>query len=174
MSSILLYSARHRVNCKPTGRMFTDTSVCPISASHCEGLMLQVCARHSTDSIFKHQIHSTWLSFFLQRIICFFQWRNRTYWARASFWRLHDHTHLDTSHSVELLWTSDQPDAETSTWQHTTLKRDRIHAPGRIRTRNPSMRAAADPYYYSYCKALFCVNMSIYISKLLIDFWPNY
>jgi hypothetical protein len=23
---------------------------------------------------------------------------------------------LDTSHSVGLLWTSDQPDAETSTW----------------------------------------------------------
>jgi len=27
----------------------------------------------------------------------------------------------DTPHSVGLLWTSDQPDAETSTWQHTTL-----------------------------------------------------
>jgi hypothetical protein len=28
---------------------------------------------------------------------------------------------LDTSHSVGLLWTSDQPDTETSTWQRTTL-----------------------------------------------------
>jgi hypothetical protein len=33
-------------------------------------------------------------------------------------------SHWDTSHSVGLLWTSDQPDAETSTWQHTTLTRD--------------------------------------------------
>jgi hypothetical protein len=30
------------------------------------------------------------------------------------FTTLHDHT-LDTPHSVGLLWTSDQPDAETST-----------------------------------------------------------
>ena len=29
-----------------------------------------------------------------------------------------------TTHSVELLWTSDQPEAETSIWQHTTLTRD--------------------------------------------------
>jgi hypothetical protein len=33
--------------------------------------------------------------------------------------------HSDTSHSVRILWTSDQPDAETSTWQHTPLTRDR-------------------------------------------------
>jgi hypothetical protein len=34
-------------------------------------------------------------------------------------------THSDTPHSIGLLWTSDQPDAETSTWQHTKLTRDR-------------------------------------------------
>jgi hypothetical protein len=33
----------------------------------------------------------------------------------------------------------DQPDAETSTWQHTKLTRD-IHAPGGIQTRNRSKR----------------------------------
>jgi hypothetical protein len=32
----------------------------------------------------------------------------------SHFSRLHDHT-LDTPHSVGFLWTSDQPDAETST-----------------------------------------------------------
>jgi len=48
------------------------------------------------------------------------------------------------THSVGLLWTSDRPIVETSTWQHTTLTTD-IHAPGGIRTRNPSKRAAADP-----------------------------
>ena len=34
-------------------------------------------------------------------------------------------THNDASQSVGLLWTSDQPVAETSTWQHKTLNRDR-------------------------------------------------
>jgi len=29
----------------------------------------------------------------------------------------------DTPHSVGIVWTSDQPDAATSTFQHTTLKR---------------------------------------------------
>jgi hypothetical protein len=52
-------------------------------------------------------------------------------------------SHWDTPHLVALLWTSDQPDAEASTWQHTTLKRH-IHAPGGIRTRNSSKWAAAD------------------------------
>jgi hypothetical protein len=37
----------------------------------------------------------------------------------------------DTPHSVRLLWTSDQPDAQTSTWQHTTLTRDRHQCPRR-------------------------------------------
>ena len=39
---------------------------------------------------------------------------------------------------------SDQPDAQTSTWQHTTLPRD-IHAPGGIRNRNTSKQADEDP-----------------------------
>ena len=56
-------------------------------------------------------------------------------------------SHSDTPHSVEPLWTRDQPDAETSTWTNTTLpppKKD-IQVPDRIRTRNPSKRATADP-----------------------------
>jgi hypothetical protein len=39
---------------------------------------------------------------------------------------------------------SDKLVAETSTGQHAALTTD-IHAPGSIRTRNPSKRAAADP-----------------------------
>ena len=31
-------------------------------------------------------------------------------------------SHSDTPHTVGLLWTSDQPEAETSTWQHTTIR----------------------------------------------------
>jgi len=32
-------------------------------------------------------------------------------------------SHSDTPHSVGLFWTSDEPGAETSTWQHTTHNR---------------------------------------------------
>jgi len=37
----------------------------------------------------------------------------------------HDHAQLGTPHSVGMLWTSDQPDTETTAWQHTILTRDR-------------------------------------------------
>lgn len=40
-------------------------------------------------------------------------------------------THSDTSHSVGRLWISDQPIAATSTWDHTTLSRDRVSCPQR-------------------------------------------
>jgi len=38
-------------------------------------------------------------------------------------------THNDAPQSVELLWTSDQCVAETSTWQHTTFTTDRRPCP---------------------------------------------
>ena len=50
-------------------------------------------------------------------------------------------SHSETPHWIGLPWTSVQPDAETSTWHHTTLTR----VLGGIRTHNPSMRVAADP-----------------------------
>jgi len=34
-------------------------------------------------------------------------------------------SHSDIAHSVGLLWMSDQPNAVTSAWQHTTLTTDR-------------------------------------------------
>ena len=34
-------------------------------------------------------------------------------------------SYSDTPHTVRLLWTSDQPDTENSTWQHITLTTDR-------------------------------------------------
>jgi hypothetical protein len=55
-------------------------------------------------------------------------------------------SHTDPPHSVGLLWTSDQPDEETATWQHTTLTGNRNPCPGGIRTRNPSKRVAAEPH----------------------------
>ena len=52
-------------------------------------------------------------------------------------------SHNDAPQSVGLLWTSDHPVAETSTWQHTTLTTN-IHAPGGIRTHDFSRRVAVD------------------------------
>jgi len=40
-------------------------------------------------------------------------------------------SHSDTPHAVEVLWTSDQPGIETSTWQHTTHTRDKHPYPRR-------------------------------------------
>jgi hypothetical protein len=53
-------------------------------------------------------------------------------------------THIYT---VGLLWTSDQPVAEASTYtaQHNVqTQQTNIHAPSEIRTRDPSNQAAAD------------------------------
>jgi len=54
-----------------------------------------------------------------------------------------------TPHSEGILRTSDQPDAQISTWQHTTLTTD-IYDTDRIRTRNPSNSAAADPHFWPH------------------------
>jgi len=51
----------------------------------------------------------------------------------------------DTSHSVGLLWTSDQPDAEKYTWEYTTLTQTDIHAPGGIRNHNIRQQADGEP-----------------------------
>jgi len=45
---------------------------------------------------------------------CFLTMAQQPWWDKASsFSRIHDHTQVDTPQSVGLLWTSDQPDAET-------------------------------------------------------------
>ena len=52
-------------------------------------------------------------------------------------------SHSDVLHSVRLLWMSDQPDAETSTWQHTKLQKTGIHAPWQ--DTNPQSQKASGP-----------------------------
>jgi hypothetical protein len=54
-------------------------------------------------------------------------------------------SHSDTPHSVGLLCTSDQPDAETSTYNVQPSWQTDIQVPGGIRTRNRRKQAAADP-----------------------------
>ena len=62
--------------------------------------------------------------------------------SRPPLTGLHDHT-LDTPHSVGLLWTSDRPVVETSTWQHTALSTDRhTHTPAGF---EPTMPANERP-----------------------------
>ena len=46
----------------------------------------------------------------------------------------------DSPQSVGLLWTSDQPDAETSTLQHTTLTRNR----------HPDIRRDSNPQFQQF------------------------
>ena len=55
-------------------------------------------------------------------------------------------SHSHTLHSVGLLWMSNQPDAETSTWQHTTVSTDKNPCTGGIRIHSSSKRAAADAF----------------------------
>jgi hypothetical protein len=55
-------------------------------------------------------------------------------------------SHSDTPHSVVLLWTSDQPVAETSLPDDTQHSQEAdIHAPSGVRIRNPIKPTAADP-----------------------------
>ena len=58
-------------------------------------------------------------------------------------------SHSKTPHSVIFLWTSDQPDAVTCTWQHIILTIDSYPCTGGIRTRNPSKQAAARPQIHA-------------------------
>jgi hypothetical protein len=68
-----------------------------------------------------------------------------------------------TPQSVGLLWTSDQPDAETSTWQHTTLTRERH--PRHWRDSNPQSQEASGrrPMPYIKSRNLWTRNLRIVI-----------
>jgi len=63
-------------------------------------------------------------------------------WPPLTGFRDHPHWKKKT-HSVGLLWTSDQPAAQTSLPDNT--QQTSIDASGGIRTHNPSKRAAARP-----------------------------
>jgi hypothetical protein len=54
-------------------------------------------------------------------------------------------SHSDTPHSVGLLWTSDQPDTGTFTWQYKTLTRGRLPWARRDSTPKSHKRTALDP-----------------------------
>jgi hypothetical protein len=86
----------------------------------------------------------------------FFQWRNSPQWARASsLSRLHDHTQ-DTPQSIGLLWTIDQPVAETSTGKHTKLTREREPWPRRYS--NPQSQQNERPQAHALDRAASTVS----------------
>jgi hypothetical protein len=74
------------------------------------------------------------------------------------------------SHSVGLLWTADRPDAETSTWQHTTLTTD-IHTTGGIRTHYPGKRVTSRPrlrprwHWYRHCTNKLAIQYAISLNN---------
>jgi hypothetical protein len=49
-------------------------------------------------------------------------------------------SHSDTQHTTQLLWTSVQPGAETSTWQHTTSTRNRLSRNSNLQSQQASGR----------------------------------
>jgi hypothetical protein len=78
-------------------------------------------------------------------LVSFLPWHNPQRAKTSSLPKIHDHT--DTTQSVGLLWTSNQPDAETSNLANTqNSQQTNIHAPGGIRTPNSSKRAAVNPH----------------------------
>jgi hypothetical protein len=74
-------------------------------------------------------------------IFFFLPRRNSPYWAKDLLIIEASRSHSDTPQFVGLLWTSSQPVAETSTWQHTTLSRDRHPCPRR--DSNPQSQQAS-------------------------------
>ena len=80
-------------------------------------------------------------------------------------------SHSDTPHSVELRWKSDQPDAEISTWQHTTLTRDRHPYPKR--DSNPQFQAIVRVIIIiSLCYSYEVFQILQYFSNLMC-FWRH-
>ena len=117
----------------------------PVSsyAFDCVSLWMPVQARPTNSSWFNHPNSISWYRIRtpLQKTFFYDAAAQRGPWPPHSW--CFQTTHNDAPQSVRLLWTSDQPVAETSTWQHTTLTAN-IHAPRGIRTHNLSRRAAAD------------------------------
>ena len=87
-------------------------------------------------------------------------------------------SHSDTPHTVGLLWTRDRTIAVTPSWQLITQDTD-IHAPGEIRTRNPSNQEAGDPCLrpLPHWDRLSCVTdkqNSIWKHRKMFIFWSAY
>jgi hypothetical protein len=92
-------------------------------------------------------IHVTSTKYFMLFLLSFFlPWCNSPQWGKAfSLSRIHYHTRLDTPHSVGLSGRVIKPTQRPLPDNTQHSQRTIIHAPGGIRTHNPSKRAATDP-----------------------------
>ena len=76
-------------------------------------------------------------------------------------------THSDIPHSVGVLWASYQPEAETSTWHHTTLTRDKH--PCSRQDSNPQSQQAKRPQTHAVDRAATGTDICfIYETKICI------
>jgi hypothetical protein len=105
---------------------FMNTITNPTAPHRTHNFLPSRTIRFSTDFYY-----GVTVNFFLTYFIPFFKfWPLLPTHCRCRGLVLHLITLKDT-HSVELLWTRDQPVAETSTWQHATLTRDKHLCPRR-------------------------------------------
>jgi hypothetical protein len=134
-----------------------------------DGKMAWRQIRHGSDGRHRQFSQARWLLVIVKQttnVLIFFSMVQQSLVGQGLLIIEASRSHSDTSHSVGLLWTSDQPNAETSTWQNTTLTRYR-HPCHRIRTRNPSKQTAADPHlrprgYWDQCThILSCKNEGV-------------
>jgi hypothetical protein len=89
----------------------------------------RVYLRHVIQELGKFNLDSCWqteyLNLFLKHEEGFFPMAQQPLVGQGLLIMEASRSHSDTPQSVGLLWTSDRPNAETSTWQHKTLKRHR-------------------------------------------------
>ena len=104
--------------------------------------------------------------------------------------RLYDHCHLGAPHTVGLLWTSDQPDAETVLDSTRSSQVTDIRTTGQTRIHSPSKPATADPrlrqcghwdrrstasYWNKFCSVLFKIYLiCIWLFCISLNVWPIY
>jgi len=78
---------------------------------------------------------------------------------------------LDTPHTMGIFWTRDQSDAETSTWQHTTLTRDR--QPCLVRDSTPKSQQASGrrptPYFARPLGSILFLLVPVITSGFIIS-----
>jgi hypothetical protein len=72
-------------------------------------------------------------------------------------------SHSGTPHSVGLIWTWDQPNTETSTWQHTTQQRH-IHDPAGFK---PAIPASEWPQTHALDRVASPIGITKHTYKLL-------
>ena len=78
-------------------------------------------------------------------------------------------SHSDTPQSIGFLWTSDQPFSGTSTWQHTTLTKDRHSKPQSQQAESGPQTQALDGAAAEIGSVCVCISSFVPI----LSFYPS-